>query len=361
MTIEPPPRTRTASGSALLTLAAFVIVVAGMQAAQPVIIPFLLSIFIAVISAPALFWLEEHGLPRMLAMLVVVGGIIATGLALSVVVGSSIKAFSKAIPTYKARLNDQLGQVLDYLRAKGLEFDKSDVLQFVEPGAAIQIAADLLNSFSGVLTNAFLIIMTVVFILLETSSFPEKLRSMTRNPENSMAKFGIFTANLRRYLAIKTLASMGTGICAGVWLWVLGVDYPVLWGILAFLLNYVPNIGSIIAAVPAILLALIQFGPGTALSAFAGYFVINFVFGNVLEPRFMGRGLGLSTLVVFLSLVFWGWVLGPVGMFLSVPLTMTAKIALDSREDTHWIAVMLGTATDARAGQTTPPRGDEGA
>jgi predicted PurR-regulated permease PerM len=120
-----------------------------------------------------------------------------------------------------------------------------------------------------------------------------------------------------------------------------------LWGLLALLLNYIPNIGSILASVPAILLALIQLGVGKAVIVLVGYLVINIIIGNVLEPKIMGRGLGLSTLVVFLSLVFWGWVFGPVGMLLSVPLTMTVKIALDSNEDTRWISTLLGSETDS--------------
>ena len=130
-----------------------------------------------------------------------------------------------------------------------------------------------------------------------------------------------------------------------IWLAILRVDYPVLWGLLAFMFNYVPNIGSIIAAVPAILLAFIQLGTTTAIMAALGYIAFNVIIGNVIEPRFMGRGLGLSTLVVFLSLIFWGWVLGPVGMVLSIPLTMTMKIGLSSREETMWISTLLGTAT----------------
>ena len=136
-----------------------------------------------------------------------------------------------------------------------------------------------------------------------------------------------------------------------------------LWGLLAFLLNYVPNIGSVIAAVPAVLFAAVQLGPGAALWAAAGYLVMNVAVGSILEPRFMGRGLGLSALVVFLSLVFWGWVLGPVGMFLSVPLTMMIKIALDSHPDTHWIAVLLGpegaAAEELAARAPEPDSGSE--
>jgi predicted PurR-regulated permease PerM len=142
---------------------------------------------------------------------------------------------------------------------------------------------------------------------------------------------------------IKTLISAANGLVMTLWLWILGVDYPVLWGMLTFLFNYVPNIGSIIAAIPATLLALVQLGSGSALLTLLGYLVVSNVLGNFLEPRLMGKGLGLSTLIVFISLVFWGWVLGPIGMILSVPLTSLIKIALESNEDTRGLATMLGS------------------
>jgi predicted PurR-regulated permease PerM len=226
---------------------------------------------------------------------------------------------------------------------------QEDIAQYLDPGAAIQLVADVFNGFGGVLANAFLIFLTVVFILFEAHSFPHKVRAILPDPETSLARFQVFSDNLKNYLAIKTMASLGTGAVIAVWLVFLKVDYPLLWGLLAFLLNYVPNIGSVIAAVPAVLFAFIQLGPVAALWAAVGYVAVNVVVGNVIEPRFMGRGLGLSTLVVFASLVFWGWVLGPVGMFLSVPLTMTAKIALDSHDDSRWIAVLLGPEDRASA------------
>ena len=148
---------------------------------------------------------------------------------------------------------------------------------------------------------------------------------------------------IRRYIALKTVISLGTGIAIAIWMAVLSVDYPILWGALAFLLNYVPNIGSFIAAIPAVLLALLQLGVGSALVAGLGFLVVNVFFANIIEPRIMGYGVGLSTLVVFCSLVFWGWVLGPVGMLLSVPLTAMFRIVLGTNESTRWIAVMLGS------------------
>ena len=167
---------------------------------------------------------------------------------------------------------------------------------------------------------------------------------MLKDPDKDLPYFYQFAENMNRYIAIKTSVSLATGLLATSCLWILGVDFPSLWGLLAFLLNYVPNIGSFIAAIPPLLLALIQLGPGAATGVAVGFFAINVFMGNGVEPRFMGRGLGLSTLVVFVSLVVWGWILGPVGMLLSVPLTMTAKIALEANPGTEWLAHLLGPA-----------------
>ena len=228
-------RSKSSTAAVMLTLAATVVVLAGVRAAQPIMVPFLLSVFIAVISAPALLWLEEHGLPRAVAMLAVVAGIIVMALGMTVLVGTSIRDFTGNLPVYKQRLNDQFGaSVMEFLRDRGLEVNRADVLGVLDPGAAIQVAGDIFNSFGSVLANAFLIFMTVVFILFETATFPEKLRAIAANPEHSIARFVHFTENLRNYLAIKTIASLGTGFVIGLWLWILGVDYPVLWGMLAF-------------------------------------------------------------------------------------------------------------------------------
>ena len=181
---------------------------------------------------------------------------------------------------------------------------------------------------------------------------PRKLRDVLSDPDQALPYFVRFADNVNRYMGIKTTISIVTGVIVAVFLTLLGIDFPVLWGLLAFLLNYVPTIGSFIAAIPAVLLALIQLGPLQAAIAAGGYVVLNIVMGNAVEPRFMGRGLGLSTLVVFVSLVFWCWMLGPVGMLLSVPLTITAKIALEASPSSAWIASLLGPA-DKQAGRRT--------
>lgn len=330
----------------LLSLAAFVVLVAGMRAANQILVPFLLALFIAVISAPPMFFLIRRGLPKWLALLAIIVAILGAGFGIASLIGSSLDDFYRDLPKYEQRVRGQMAQLLQFARGYGLNVDETSLLQQFDPGAAMQLTANVLRGLSGVLTNTFLILLTVVFMLLEASTVPAKLRAILGNPEASLERFDEFLDKMQNYVAIKSWVSLATGVLAAAGLALLGVDYPVLWGVLAFLLNYVPTIGSIIAAVPPILLALIDLGLGGALATTTLAVAINVVMGNVVEPRFMGRGLGLSTLVVFLSLVFWGWVLGPVGMLLSAPLTMTVKIALDSLPEARGIAILLGPAPE---------------
>lgn len=335
----------------LFVTAAFVIVVAGIKAAESLLVPFLLSLFIAIIAAPPMFWLKDRGAPTGLALLLVLAVIVIAIFLIAVLVGTSINDFTKDLPLYQQRMKEDFSSFIQLLGKFGFTMPDQALLESFNPSTIMGMAAKLLTSLSGVLTNTFFILLTATFILLEASSFPKKLRSMSDNPDSSMSQFNRLTDTIKRYLAMKSVVSLFTGIVITVWLAIIGVEYPILWGLLAFLFNYVPNIGSIIAAVPAIMMALVQSGIGLATSALIGYVIVNVVVGNVIEPKVMGRGLGLSTLVVFLSLVFWGWVLGPVGMLLSVPLTMVVKIALESYDQTHWIAVLMGPESEAEQSQ----------
>ena len=327
----------------LMIFAAFVIVVAGMSAAKAIIVPFLLAAFISIGGSPILFWLKKMKVPTWLALLIVMCGILVFLLLIAGLVGSSVSDFSSKLPFYEMRLRGQTNAVLDWLNRIGVDVDRLELNKIFNSAAVMKLVVNLLNELGGVLTNGLLIIITVIFMLLEASSIPVKLRTIFHDPEASLGHLKHFADTVVRYIGIKTVISFVTGAFVAVFLTVLGVDYPLLWGLLAFILNYIPNIGSIMAAVPAILLTIIQLGAGRALVVAIGYVVINMVMGNAIEPRLMGQRLGLSTLVVFISLIFWGWILGPVGMLLSVPLTMTVKIALDTSEDTRWIAVLLGS------------------
>jgi predicted PurR-regulated permease PerM len=326
----------------LLGVASVIVIIAGMRAAAPIVVPFLLAVFITVTCAPPMFWLQRKGVPAVLAVGAVIIGVMLAGLLVGAVIGTSLSDFPAAVPGYQARLHEQVSTLREWLAARGLVLPDPVAAGYLDPGKAMELVAYLLTGLGGVVGNAFLILLTVIFMLFEASTLPDKLRRIVRDPDTTLPRFDAITAGVKRYLGIKTVISLGTGIAIAVWLAVLGVDYALLWGLLAFLFNYVPNIGSFIAAVPAVLLALIQVGTSSALLVALGYTVVNVVVGNVVEPRFMGRGVGLSTLVVFLSLIFWGWVLGPVGMLLSVPLTMVAKIALEARRATRPIAILLG-------------------
>lgn len=336
-----PPSSLSTPLRTLLGLAAFIVVIAGMRSAVDIIVPFLLAAFIAIVAAPGMFWLERRKVPAALAIFIVISVILIAVSAVAALIGTTINDFSRDVPTHQRNLTLQLGTLIGWLNQRGIEVSSQEILQYIDPGKAMQLVSVLLKGLGSVLSNVFLILLTVIFMLAEASSFPHKLRTIF-GAQRSLASFETFIINVKTYVEIKTLTSFITGLLVTFWVWIIGLDYALLWGLLAFLLNYVPTIGSIIASVPAILLALIQLGPGSALLVTLGYVVVNVGIGNGVEPRFMGRGLGLSTLVVFLSLIFWGWVLGPIGMLLSVPLTMTAKIALDSRDDTRWLAILLG-------------------
>jgi AI-2 transport protein TqsA len=326
----------------LVVAAAFVILVAGLQAASSLITPFLLAVFIAVVATPPLRGLRRRGLPNWAAMLFVVLTIAAIGSAFAIMVTGALDGFTASLPAYQDRLKILVDDLALWLDGVGLRTSREALQTYVDPARVLGLTGDLVSALSGVLANAFLILLTVIFILLEASGFPAKMRRALRSPEESTEQLKRVLDSINRYMGIKTLTSLGTGVAIWAWLSILGVDFAILWALIAFLLNFVPTVGSILAAIPAVLLALVQLGAQGAVLVAFGYLVVNILVGSILEPKIMGRGLGLSTLVVFVSLVFWGWVLGPMGMFLSVPLTMALKIALDANPQTRPVAIMLG-------------------
>ncbi|MEM7393645.1 MAG: AI-2E family transporter [Verrucomicrobiota bacterium] len=338
LTISIPPALRV-----LLTLASFTVVVAGMKAASSILVPFFLAMLISIICAPPMYWMQARGVPKGIAVLIILVFIIAAGFLIGTFVGRSVQEFGSELPKIKNRLSVLNEDIVTFIESKGFELSDDAAKGLFNPNFLLSMITNTLSSFTVLLTNAFLILLTVVFILLEASGFPAKLRASLDHPGKTLTGLNTFLESVNRYLAIKTIFSLITGLLIFIWLTIIDLDYPLLWGMLAFLLNFVPNIGSIIAAVPPVLLALIQNDKiWPAVLTAAGHLAINMVIGSLTEPRFMGKGLGMSTLVVFLSLVFWGWVLGPVGMLLSVLLTMILKIALESNEDTRWLAIILG-------------------
>ncbi len=333
----------SSASHAIIVSAALVIVIAGLKYAAPLLVPFLLSVFIAVISFPLMSTLQQKGLPKGLSLTLVMLLVVSVGIGLTFLIGSSITDFTRSLPEYQQRISAEWAELIRWLNSHGISFADS-IKEIADPAATVGLISAILKGFGGVLTNSFLIILTVVFLLIEAAGFTQKFLTINKIDTSPDAEdfTRVFVDKLRSYMSMKTIISMATGIVIGVAMWLIGVDYPVLWGVLAFMLNFVPNIGSIIAAVPAVILTLVQLGFTSALLVAAVYVAVNILIGSIIEPKYMGKGLGLSTLVVFVSLVFWGWVLGPVGMLLSVPLTITVKLALDSKPETQWLGHLLG-------------------
>lgn len=330
----------------LVVTAALFIVLAGIKVSANILVPFLLAAFIAIICNPLIAKASEYKVPKPLSVTFVILLFVGIALSLAGLVGKSLNELSLLLPEYRAQLTEQFSWLTAKLAEFNIQVSSSLLVEYFDPAAAMGLAADMLSGLGGVMANLFLIIITVVFMLFEASSMPKKLHLALDDPEMRLKQIDRFLASVNNYLAIKTLVSIATGVCVSVMLWAFGLDFFLLWGVFAFLLNYIPNIGSIIAAVPAVSLAILQLGPAQAGAIGIGYLVINTVMGNVVEPRYLGKGLGLSTLVVFLSLIFWGWLLGTVGMLLSVPLTMIIKIGLESSHEGQWFAVLLSGDED---------------
>ncbi len=333
--------------SSIIKFAAVIIIVAGMKSATVIVVPFLLALFLSIICVPSLFWMQKKGIPSILAILVLMFGVVCIQMLLVTLVSSSIADFSQNIPFYQERLKTLTFESLKVLSRYGVELEADKLTQIFNPSRILKFVANTLTGLGGVLTNTFLVFLTFIFILSEAAGFPNKLRAILNDKNSDLGQYTQITAGVKKYLGIKTLTSTATGFMIFIWLSVQGVDFPVMWGVFAFLLNYIPNIGSIIAAVPAVLLTLIQLGPLPAGIAALGFLLVNILVGSVIEPKVMGQGIGLSALVVFLSLTFWGWVLGPVGMLLSVPLTMAVKIVLSESESTKWLSILLGSNREA--------------
>jgi AI-2 transport protein TqsA len=321
----------------LLPAAAFVVLVAGLRAADSILIPFMVAVFVTVLSLPLMFWLQKIKLPRAVAVAISVTGATAVLAGAGFLVTLGLVEFADRLPRYRQDLEQGIEQAVVWINQRGFEVKATDI---IEPEAAIDLVQKSTAAIAGIVRDTILVLLIVVFMLFEAAYFPAKLRAAMG--ERLVRDVARVTQEVQRYLVIKTMMSLAVGLAAGIWVAFCGVDYPVFWGLVAFIMHFIPNIGAFLASIPPVILAAFENGTGTALAVALGYTVINTVLGNLVEPALMGRRFGLSTLVVFLSLIFWGWVWGPIGMLLSVPLTIIVKIMLEGNEEWRWLAVLLG-------------------
>ena len=325
-----------------IIIASIVIVIAGIKASASIITPLFLALFITALCYGPFVWLKKKGLPESLALIAVILG---TGILLTLFlgfIGASISAFAVKLPFYEERFSQYWSSINIWLINTGLIDKDFGLEKHISPASIMSLTGDVFRGVGNLLSNSVLILLVVIFMLIESTLIAKKMNVI--KPE-SLARGDEIINKLIKYTVTKTLTSLATGICVAISLWIIGVDFPILWGVLAFLLNFIPNIGSTIAAIPAVMLSLVQLGLPSAIVTTVAYVAINGVIGNFIEPRIMGRSLGLSPLVVFISLIFWGWTLGPVGMLLAIPLTILLKIIFDNREETKYFGLILGDET----------------
>lgn len=319
------------------TFAAFIIACAGISLASSIVVPFLLAVFIAVAVSPLMALMMRYHVPRAISLLLVFaifgyvfyifGSILAT-------TGASL---ANDMPMYQARFEGVINSAIAWLEAHGIALNTDGLIKDnLERG--LSSATALFKGTSEIITKSFLVLLLIVFMIFEQPIFAQKIENFGGSASSVMHNFA---NNLKRYVIIKTISSIATALILLPALWYFNVPYAMFLALLAFALNYIPTVGSTIAAVPAILLCLLAGEPIDTLWLSVYYIVINIAIGNFIEPKFLGHGLGISTLVVVLSLIFWGFLLGIGGMFLAVPLTMSIKLALNESKNFRFIAVLL--------------------
>ena len=236
--------------------------------------------------------LRDKGVPNGLALLLVVSLQVGCGFVLASVLTKSVNDFTQAMPEYQASMQQQVMTLDKTLDRMGIDPPPDFFAKTFDTRAMVKLTSNVLLGLSTMVANMFFVMLMAMFILTEASSFPAKIQRIMGSPDQSMDRVRTFIDDVKRYIFLKTVISLGTGIFISVWLALFGVDQYVLWGLLAFLLNFVPNIGSIIAAIPAVLLALVQGGGELAMWATLGYVIVNVVVGNVVEPKSHGPGSG---------------------------------------------------------------------
>ncbi len=339
---------------AVVTLACLFIVLAGMKMAAGVLVPIVYAFFLAVLSYPLVRWLRLHRVPAVLALgttmlvnLSLLAGLITVGVRLLI-------SFWADLPRYLRGLERYLNDAASWLEANGVEGAKATVSGIFDWNTIIGYATqqDVMTNLTGIVGSTFgtlatlvasfiMMLIVMMFILMETHGTQSRLHAVHLSGGPDFGGLLRSASDIQKFLGVKTLISALTGLLAGFWCWFFDLQYPLLWALLAFLMNYIPAVGSTAASLPAIVEALVQHGTSTAVFVAIGYGGINFCLDNFVQPTLLGNRFGISPLVVILSVIFWGWLWGPLGMFLAVPLTMVLKVLLDNSAEFQWISVAM--------------------
>ncbi|MEU8240265.1 AI-2E family transporter [Actinoplanes missouriensis] len=331
----------------LLGSACLVVVVGGMRGVADLIGPVFLALMLTVTVSPITGWLRRHGAPvwvAVLAMIVAVNTIlIALGAALAV----SIAQLIDLMPQYASQFADLRASLVSGLSGLGISTEQlQKAVAGADPSSVVKVIESLLGGLAGTLSSTLFLLACLLFMCLDAVSFPDRLQATMAERPQVVTAFRSFSTGTRRYLWVSTVFGLIVAVIDALALWALGVPLPLLWGLLSFITNYIPNIGFVIGLVPPALLGLLQGGPELMLTVIALYCVINFVIQSVIQPKIVGNAVGLSATVSFLSLIFWAWVLGGLGALLAIPLTLLAKgLLVDIDPDTRWVNVLLSSET----------------
>lgn len=324
----------------LLVLAATVVVLVGMRLAAPILNPILFAVVLSLLFSPVYSWMKRRGIPTPVALVLMLVGLLILFTGLFYILGVSIARFSAGIGSYAAQLNDQLASVEALINRLGLS--NVDIREVVKPSSLAGAVGVILSGIAGFLSDLFLILMIVLFLLAEGPAMMRRLRASAGRDHPQVERLAAVGQSVVRQFGLRAIVNLVTGAGVTVMLFLLGVDYPVMWGILTFFLSFIPYIGLVLAVSPAVLLALAEFGWDRALLVIVGVVVVNILAENVLSPTLMGRGLNISPTIVFLSFIFWAWLLGGPGAFLALPITLFVAVMFDTFPETRWIANLIG-------------------
>jgi AI-2 transport protein TqsA len=324
----------------MLFLATTVVVLVGMRLGAPILNPILFAVILALLFSPIYAWLTRHRIPTPLALIIMLVGLTILFLGLFLILGVSIARFSGDIASYTSKLNVQVGNLQELARSLGLS--NVDIRDAVKPSALTGAIGTILSGVADFLSNLFLILLYVLFFLAEGPAMMNRLRNSAGSDHPQFVRLTVFGRNVVRQLGLRAIVNLVTGAGVTVLLLVLRVDFPLMWGILAFFLSFIPWIGLPFAVAPAVVLALAEHGIDRALLVIAGVIVINILAENALSPMLMGRGLSLSPTILFVGFIIWAWLLGGPGAFLAAPLTIFLVLMLDTFPETRWLASIMG-------------------
>ena len=347
----------------VMLLAATVVVLAGIRLGAPILNPIFFAIVLTLLFSPVYSWLLRRGLPAPLALVLMLVMLSLLFVGLFFILGISIARFSERVGFYVTQLNVELDNLDELVARVGLA--NVDLQEAVKPSALADALGVVLSGIAGFLSDLFLILMIMLFLLGEGPAMLNRLRAGVHEDNPQVARLTAVGQSVVRQFGLRAIVNLVTGAGVTLLLLLLGVDFPLLWGILTFFFSFVPYIGLVLAVTPSVVLALAEFGLNRALLVIVGVIVINVLAENVLSPMMMGRGLNISPTIVFLSFIFWAWLLGGPGAFLALPITLFVVVMFDTFPETRWLARLIGVGgpeADAADGDApNAPVPDEGA